>query len=263
MLLLRRQCRPPSASRPRIQSRQLHANAGPAQGGGALVADQPAREADQDSAKVVSHGRYVTFQMAEVRGGYERRPRRHDRGDRDRCHRRRRERCVSDAGKQRVSALGAVYYGFDRPLRIRRAIYLVQDARRSDPIHKTPGIWGMSVKIGVAQDRSRRGNRLDQAWVIVLDVADARAHRPADYITGRVGGSRDLSCGSSAGSSPSHTGHASGFRVTGMRLWISAHNSLGVVVMIAKLRTHSPTSECQFFHKPASAMMPRSTSASA
>ena len=66
MLLLRRQCRPPSASRPRIQSRQLHANAGPAQGGGALVADQPAREADQDSAKVVSHGRYVTFQMAEV-----------------------------------------------------------------------------------------------------------------------------------------------------------------------------------------------------
>jgi hypothetical protein len=41
-------------------------DAGDAQGGGAVVADQPAREADQDGAKVVSHGRYVTFQMAEV-----------------------------------------------------------------------------------------------------------------------------------------------------------------------------------------------------
>jgi hypothetical protein len=27
---------------------------------------QPARETDQDWRKVVSHGRYVTFQMAEV-----------------------------------------------------------------------------------------------------------------------------------------------------------------------------------------------------
>jgi hypothetical protein len=31
-----------------LQSRQLHANAGNAEGGGAVVADQPAREADQD-----------------------------------------------------------------------------------------------------------------------------------------------------------------------------------------------------------------------
>jgi hypothetical protein len=31
-----------------------------------VVADQPAREADQDRRQVVSHGRYVTFQMAEV-----------------------------------------------------------------------------------------------------------------------------------------------------------------------------------------------------
>jgi hypothetical protein len=27
---------------------------------------EPAGEADQDGAKIVSHGRYVTFQMAEV-----------------------------------------------------------------------------------------------------------------------------------------------------------------------------------------------------
>jgi len=31
-----------------------------------VVADQPARAADQDRRKVVSHGRHVTFQMAEA-----------------------------------------------------------------------------------------------------------------------------------------------------------------------------------------------------
>ena len=31
-----------------------------------MVADQLAGKADQIGAKVVSHGRYVTFQMAEV-----------------------------------------------------------------------------------------------------------------------------------------------------------------------------------------------------
>ncbi|MGA8761237.1 MAG: hypothetical protein WB611_33855 [Stellaceae bacterium] len=41
-----------------------------------------------------------------------------------------------------------------------------------------------------------------------------------------------------------------------MRLWISAHNLFGVVVMIAKLCTHSPAGDFQFFHTPASAMMP-------
>jgi hypothetical protein len=35
----------------------------------------------------------------------------------------------------------------------------------------------------------------------------------------------------------------------------------GMVVMIAKERTHSPAGECQFSHSPASAMMPRSASA--
>jgi hypothetical protein len=53
-----------SVSRPRPE--QFYADAGDAEGGGAVVADQPAREADQDRREVVSHGRYVTFQMAEV-----------------------------------------------------------------------------------------------------------------------------------------------------------------------------------------------------
>jgi hypothetical protein len=45
---------------------QLHADAGDARGDGALVADEPAREADQDRRQSVSRGRYATFQMAEV-----------------------------------------------------------------------------------------------------------------------------------------------------------------------------------------------------
>ena len=49
-----------------LQPRQLYANAGDAQGGAAMVADQPARETVKIGAKVVSHGRYVWFQMAEV-----------------------------------------------------------------------------------------------------------------------------------------------------------------------------------------------------
>ena len=48
MPFLRGQCRPPSASCACLQPRQFHANAGDAQGGGAVVTSQPARQADQD-----------------------------------------------------------------------------------------------------------------------------------------------------------------------------------------------------------------------
>src|SRR6266850_3342431 len=43
---------------------------------------------------------------------------------------------------------------------------------------------------------------------------------------------RAFSWGTSAGCSPSHTGHVSGFKTTGIRLCSSAHNSFGVVVMM-------------------------------
>jgi len=43
-----------------------HADAGDAQGGGAMVADQPTGKADQDRRQGGEPGRYVTFQMAEV-----------------------------------------------------------------------------------------------------------------------------------------------------------------------------------------------------
>src|SRR6516162_9348334 len=54
-----------------------------------------------------------------------------------------------------------------------------------------------------------------------------------------------LSWGASAGSSPSQAGHVSGPSTTGIRLCSSAHSSLGVVVMIAKLRTLSPAGQRQ------------------
>jgi len=66
MPILRRQRRPPPASRARLQSRQLLAHASDA------GADQrPSLTSLKETlitigAKVVSHGRYVAFQMAEV-----------------------------------------------------------------------------------------------------------------------------------------------------------------------------------------------------
>ena len=58
--------RSPSAPPPWPTSRQFHAAAGDVEARGTAVGDQPAGEADQNRAKVVSHGRYVTFRMAEV-----------------------------------------------------------------------------------------------------------------------------------------------------------------------------------------------------
>jgi hypothetical protein len=39
---------------------------------------------------------------------------------------------------------------------------------------------------------SRRGNRFDQARIVIPDIADARAHRPGDHAVGRVGGEQRL-----------------------------------------------------------------------
>ena len=75
------------------------------------------------------------------------------------------------------------------------------------------------------------------------------------------GARRDLSWRGSAGSSPSQAGHVSGPRTTGIRLCSSAHSSFGVVVTIAKLRTHSPAGERQFSHSPANAIKPGSAGA--
>jgi hypothetical protein len=70
---MRLSCRSFAANAVRLQ---LHAlaynlgifmrNPGDAQDRGTVVADQPTGEADQDRRQGVSHGRYVTFQMAEV-----------------------------------------------------------------------------------------------------------------------------------------------------------------------------------------------------
>jgi hypothetical protein len=58
--------------------------------------------------------------------------------------------------------------------------------------------------------------------------------------------------GTSAGCSPGHTGHVSGFKTTGIRLCSSAHNSFGVVVVVmVKLRILSPAGERQVSHNPA------------
>jgi hypothetical protein len=59
--------------------------------------------------------------------------------------------------------------------------------------------------------------------------------------------------GRRSGASPSHSGHTSGLRITGIRLWSSAHNSFGVVVMIAEQpRTLSPAGtlcQCKYRYR--------------
>src|ERR1700731_1481913 len=66
MSFVRRQRGSSPASCARLQSRQLSAHAGDAGADQGLVADEPEGELIKIGAKVVSHGRYVAFQMAEV-----------------------------------------------------------------------------------------------------------------------------------------------------------------------------------------------------
>ena len=53
------QCRSAPASRPGLQSGQLHEDTGFAEGGGALVDDDVARQAGEDRGQGCPHGRYV------------------------------------------------------------------------------------------------------------------------------------------------------------------------------------------------------------
>jgi hypothetical protein len=61
-----RQFRPPSAPCPGLQLGQLHADARDARSVESWSLTSPREELIKIGAKVVSHGRYVTFQMTEV-----------------------------------------------------------------------------------------------------------------------------------------------------------------------------------------------------
>jgi hypothetical protein len=63
---VRRQRRPSPASRVGLQSCQFPAYTGDAGADQRLVADEPEGKLIKIGAKLVSHGRYVAFQMAEV-----------------------------------------------------------------------------------------------------------------------------------------------------------------------------------------------------
>jgi len=66
MPFFRRQRRPPSAPRARLQTWQLHAHAGDAEGSEPWSLTSLREKLIKIGAKVVSHGRYTTFQLAEV-----------------------------------------------------------------------------------------------------------------------------------------------------------------------------------------------------
>src|ERR1700732_4694045 len=63
---VRRERRPSPASCAGLQSRQFPAHFGDAGADQGLVADESEEKLIKIGAKVVSHGRYVAFQMAEV-----------------------------------------------------------------------------------------------------------------------------------------------------------------------------------------------------
>jgi hypothetical protein len=113
-------------------------------------------------AKVVSHGRYVTFQMAEVavpRHMFRENPvadrpaagtaRASMRAAAVRYDRRRRQRCALMQAKQHVLATWSRRLVVSAAPRLRGLGFtLAQDARRGDPGQQSTGIRRMSGKIG-------------------------------------------------------------------------------------------------------------------
>jgi hypothetical protein len=95
----------------------------------------------------------------------------------------------------------------------------------------------------------------------VFDIADADAHRPANHLIGRAGGEQRLELG--------HVGRlfaephrpCLGRQNHGHPLCSSAHNSVGMVVMLVKLRILSPADERQVSHNPAMPISRRLASA--
>src|SRR6266571_7675134 len=90
---------------------------------------------------------------------------------------------------------------------------------------------------------------------------------PTRWLTGHItispayGTSIDFSSSASAGASPNHTDHVSGGKMTGIRLWTSAHSSFGVVVMMLKDRTVSLDGDLHVSQSPARAISDRSARA--
>ncbi len=81
-----------------------------------------------------------------------------------------------------------------------------------------------------------------------------RADWPGDHSVGRVGDRQRLEIGLAGRFFAKPYWPPSGAKKTGIRLCRSAHNPVGVVARIAKLRTRSPAGERQVSYDPASAM---------
>jgi hypothetical protein len=77
------------------------------------------------------------------------------------------------------------------------------------------------------------GEWLDQARIVVVDVPHPHAHGPTGHPVEGYGESTAFSSRVSAGFSPSHVGHLSDHRTTGIRSRSSVQSSFGVVVTMA------------------------------
>jgi hypothetical protein len=61
-------------------------------------------------------------------------------------------------------------------------------------------------------------DRLNQARIIILNVANPRAHRPGSHFRRRIGRKHCFKLRWLRRFLPSHTGHTSGFKTAGIRL---------------------------------------------
>jgi len=113
------------------------------------------------------------------------------------------------------------------------------------------------IRTNAAASRLRRFiyyDPFDQAGVVILDVPDAGVDGPARHSPGRVGREQGLEAvrvGRLLPQPRRPCPRGKNHRHPVVKL---AHSSLGVVVVIAKLRTLSPPGERQVSHNPASAI---------
>src|SRR5271166_4472376 len=172
------------SSMPGLQSRQFHANAGDAQGGGAMVADQPAGKADQDRRqggqprplRHVSDGRGCGAATDVPRHSPSDRPAagaaRASMRVAGQMRQQRGERCVLMPAEQWVSApRSRSNRGFRRLRPARSATYRCKAARRADLGPQRPRIRGMSVYMQLHLDVFPPG--LAPTLAAVKDVAEA------------------------------------------------------------------------------------------
>src|SRR5215472_11062609 len=156
---LRRQRRPPSAARSCLQPWQLHATLAMPKTVERWSLTSLREKLIKIGAKVVSHGRYLTFQMAEVAAPRQI-VRQHPGANRSAAGTARagmsggriiiRQAAIGEVLPRyrqpgAFPSSGSINSRLDRPLLVAMVIPVVRAGQTRDPVLKPPGIWRISV----------------------------------------------------------------------------------------------------------------------